>query len=206
MVVAVVEVVAWHRLNIGFSATHHSHHPRLEKRNYLQLRRSREEHLVRRPPPGVRLGSGAVEAVGGPEHGLQPQAVAVVADVGDVGEVDTGEQTPDLAASRVAALHGSPDCTLHNRVLLWLPRGRVLAADPDGVAVVDVAAGDKLAPVIRAEAPRRSPSVHIGEELLHERGGLRLAPHAVRPHPPRGAVHEHDQVHRSTQGRLIGAG
>ena len=63
MVLGVVEEETRYRLDVGFSAAFHPHHARLEERHHLQFRQLREEHLVRRPPPGVGLGRGAVEAV-----------------------------------------------------------------------------------------------------------------------------------------------
>ena len=55
----------------------------------LQVRQSREENIVRRPPSGVSLGLGAVEAIGSPRSSFQPQTVVFGADVWDSGEFDS---------------------------------------------------------------------------------------------------------------------
>ena len=102
----------------------------------------------------------------------------------DSAGIDTRENPPNFAASRMATLHGPPDRALDNRVLLRLARGRVLAADPSGVAELDVAPAGELPAVVRAEALRAPHAVHVGEKLLHVRDGLRLPLHPVRPHPP----------------------
>ena len=106
----------------------------------------------------------------------------------------------------MAPLHGAPDRAFDYRVLRWLTRGRVLAEYPGGVAEVDVAATGELPTIVRAEASRPPLVVHVGDDLLHVRGRLRFLIHPVRPHPPRGAVHEHDQVDRPPNGRFVGAG
>ena len=74
--------------------------------------------------------------------------------------------------SRVAILHRAPDRTLDDRVLLRLTRSRVSAADSDGVAVVNGAAAGERPTVVRAESVRAPHGVHVGDELLHTRGGL----------------------------------
>ena len=63
----------------------------------------------------------------------------------------------------MATLYSVPDHTLDNRVLLWFTRSRVFAADPNGVAVVDVAAAGELPTVVRAGAVRAPHDVHVGD-------------------------------------------
>ena len=106
----------------------------------------------------------------------------------------------------MAALHSTLNSTLNTRVLLRLSRGRVLAANPDRVAVVQIVAADELPAVISAKAVWPPHSVHVGEKLLDVRGSLGLFSHTVWQHPPQSAGHEHDQLHRSTQERLVRVG
>ena len=56
--------------------------------------------------------------------------------------------------------------------LLWLNRGRVLAANPGGVADVDVAPAGKLLTVVRQKAERLTLVVHVDDERLEGRWGL----------------------------------
>ena len=100
----------------------------------------------------------------------------------------------NVAARPMATLTGSPDCALDNRALLRFSRGRALTSDLSSVAGLDEAAAGEPATAIREKAERSPHGVGVGEELLDERGGPRVVPHAVRPHPPRGAVDKHDQV------------
>ena len=51
----------------------------------------------------------------------------------------------------MAALHSTPNRTLDNRVVLRLPRGRVLVVSPGRVAVVHIVAADELLSVISAK-------------------------------------------------------
>ena len=131
--------------------------------------------------------------------------VAIRADERDFAEVNVREQSSNLETRRMASLHSTPNSTLDNRVLLRLPRGRVLAANPGRVAVVYIVAAD-LPAVISTKAVWPPHSAHVGEKLLDVRGSLRLSPHTVWPHPPRSAVHEHDQIQRPAQGRFVRAG
>ena len=83
-----------------------------------------------------------------------PQVVTFYADIGDCRKIDAGERATNLVPSRMAPLNYPPDRTLDDRVLLWLCRCRVHAADPGGVAVVDVPAADELSAVVRVDTAR----------------------------------------------------
>ena len=80
----------------------------------------------------------------------------------------------------MASFHGAPDCTLDYRVLSWLTRGHVLAADPSEVAEVDLVPPGKLPTVVCLKAERRPLVVHVGDERTC---GLRLPCHPVLSHP-----------------------
>ena len=94
----------------------------------------------------------------------------------------------------MATLYRASARTLDDRVLLRLIRSRVFAADPDEVAVVDITAAGELPTLVCTEAVRAPHGVHIGDELLHISGGLRLPLHPVQWHLLRGAIDEHDQI------------
>ena len=202
----VVMVKSLNRLGIALGAPVHPNHAWMEKRNHLQIRQSPEENLVRGPVFGVCLGRGAVETVGSPQGILELQTVATGADKRDFAEVNVRKQSSNPETRRMAALYSTLNGTLDNRVLLRLPRGRVLTANSGRVAVVHIVAADELPAVISLKAVWSPYSVHIGERLLEARGGLRRSPHTVWPHQPRSAVHEHDEIHRPAQECLVRVG
>ena len=112
----------------------------------------------------------------------------------------------DVAAGGVAAFHSAPDGAFGDRILFRGVGRGVLAPDASSVAERGERGAGELAAVVHAETPRGAHAVHVGEEPLHELQGVALGPHAVTPLPPRGAVHEHDQVTGTVERLRVWAG
>ena len=102
MVVAIVQAIARHRLYIGFSATHNSHHARL-KNGIICSSRGREKNpwfddrypmfaSVGERSRSVCLGGGVVKPVSSQDNSLQPKSVTVRADVGDFWRLTSGNR------------------------------------------------------------------------------------------------------------------
>lgn len=161
MIIAVIEVEARHRLNIGFRSPCDPHHAGLYKRHKVERRRLAGEHLVWRNLSTICSSSKPGDSVRRRRRGFQPQSIKSTGKRTNRGEIVCREQARGYLTRSVTGFRYGLDAALRDSVLLQRIRCGVLTT-----YFIIVVERVIFPAVVRSKAGRGTNMTNVRDEML----------------------------------------